>query len=235
MSTFDQKNQKVDTQLNADKINVELKPITCPECKHGNPAQAKFCSECGTSLLFKCPICKEETPVGAKFCLGCGIEISKADEKIKLAEKMRGGSTRELSFTYRGFVYNKLNPLSYLAADRRTLRFALDIDEYVIKEENSVLLCKGDSSNPSWEGYLYLTNKRIILLGFEPTDRIDSNVCIYPIKDISEINYNYQKGLLGASRNLNFMWEGKLRKLTGFSDNFNEEWEIIIKGYLKEK
>lgn len=229
MSNFDQRNQKVDTQLNADKINVGLKPVTCPKCKHGNPAKAKFCSECGTSLVIKCPICNEETSVGAKFCSGCGTEIETADAKIKFAERMRGGTSRELTYTYLGFVYNKLNPLSYLTADRPTMRFTLDIDEYIIKVEETVLLYKGNSSSPDWKGKLYLTNKKLIMFAYEPTDGIDRDVLLYNLSELKEIKFEATKAFLGPNRILSYMWQGKFRQIQGFSDTFNDDWVKAIK------
>lgn len=222
MSKYDQRNQKVDTQLNADKINVGLKPITCPKCKHGNPARAKFCSECGTSLVFKCPICQEETPVGAKFCSGCGVEIENAGAKIKFAEKMRGGAARELTYSFMGYVYNKLNPLSYLNADRHTMRFTLDIDEYVIKVEESALLHKGNT--PVGEGKLYLTNKRLIMFAVEPVDRIEYNVLPYPFSDLKDVKFVSTKVLFGVTRKITFLYNGNFRSIDGYSDTFNEEW-----------
>lgn len=229
MSKFDQRNQKVDTQLNADKINVGLKPVTCPKCKNGNPATAKYCGECGASLFVKCSICKEETSVGSKFCSGCGIEIGKADEKIKLAEKMRGSSTRELSYSFTGFIRDKLNPFSYLMADKHTMRFTLDIDEYEIKHEDTVLLYKGDRSSPDWTGRLHLTNKRLIFFAVEPVDRINYDVILYPLSDLKDVKFDSSKALFGSNRILSFIWDGKFRKIQGISDTFNEEWMKVIK------
>lgn len=224
MSNYDQRNQKVETQLNADKINVGLKPITCPKCKHGNPAKAKFCSDCGTSLVFKCQICQEESPVGSKFCSGCGVEVENADAKIKFAEKMRGGASRELSYSFMGYVYNKLNPLSYLNADRHVMRFTIDADEYVIKVEESVLLTKGEIGTPSGEGKLYLTNKRLIMFAVEPVDRIDYNVLVYPYSDLTDVKFVSTKVLFGVTRKITFLCTGRFRTIDGYSDTFNEEW-----------
>jgi predicted amidophosphoribosyltransferase len=41
-----------------------------------NPAGAKFCANCGTSLAGStCPSCHKEVESGAKFCPNCGAKI----------------------------------------------------------------------------------------------------------------------------------------------------------------
>jgi len=45
----------------------------CPNCSAGNPAGARFCQQCGTSLApAKCASCGAELAAGAKFCAQCG-------------------------------------------------------------------------------------------------------------------------------------------------------------------
>jgi membrane protease subunit (stomatin/prohibitin family) len=49
--------------------------VDCPSCHTANPAGAKFCSSCGTSLAppkVVCANCQAENPVGARFCSSCG-------------------------------------------------------------------------------------------------------------------------------------------------------------------
>src|SRR6476469_2638589 len=53
--------------------------MTCPNCAHENPAQAKFCLNCGTSLApatQKCSNCGTDLPAGARFCMSCGQAVS---------------------------------------------------------------------------------------------------------------------------------------------------------------
>ncbi len=51
-------------------------PVACPACHAANPAGAKFCVSCGTSLAAAsgvvCPNCHTDNPAGARFCAGCG-------------------------------------------------------------------------------------------------------------------------------------------------------------------
>ena len=49
--------------------------MNCSSCGHDNPAQAKFCLECGARLGHRCAACGAELPGGAKFCLECGKPI----------------------------------------------------------------------------------------------------------------------------------------------------------------
>jgi class 3 adenylate cyclase/tetratricopeptide (TPR) repeat protein len=50
--------------------------MRCPACQHDNPAQAKFCLECGVRLALRCAQCATELPPGAKFCLECGHAVA---------------------------------------------------------------------------------------------------------------------------------------------------------------
>jgi class 3 adenylate cyclase/tetratricopeptide (TPR) repeat protein len=50
----------------------------CANCGEENPERAKFCLNCGSSLLPRCPSCGEENPERAKFCLNCGSPLAEA-------------------------------------------------------------------------------------------------------------------------------------------------------------
>lgn len=52
--------------------------IKCPSCNALNPKGAKFCQECGASLVpkkTKCPTCGAEFEKPVKFCSECGSKI----------------------------------------------------------------------------------------------------------------------------------------------------------------
>ncbi len=49
--------------------------MQCPKCQHPNPADAKFCLECGTPVARRCPVCTVDAPPTAKFCPECGAEL----------------------------------------------------------------------------------------------------------------------------------------------------------------
>ena len=50
--------------------------MRCPQCRHENPGDAKFCLECGRGLALMCASCATELPAGAKFCKECGTPVS---------------------------------------------------------------------------------------------------------------------------------------------------------------
>ena len=53
--------------------------MNCPNCQTPNPAEAKFCMSCGTSLAATCPNCQTELPPEAQFCFKCGQSLAEAD------------------------------------------------------------------------------------------------------------------------------------------------------------
>lgn len=52
--------------------------MNCSRCAHSNPADAKFCTQCGEPLRFACAHCSAALPEGAQFCPGCGKPVGLA-------------------------------------------------------------------------------------------------------------------------------------------------------------
>jgi class 3 adenylate cyclase/tetratricopeptide (TPR) repeat protein len=50
--------------------------MTCSQCQAQNPADARFCEECGARLALACPQCGAEISPGRKFCRACGTAVS---------------------------------------------------------------------------------------------------------------------------------------------------------------
>jgi class 3 adenylate cyclase len=50
--------------------------MRCPQCGHDNPAQVKFCGECGTRIDGLCPGCGTRNPPTNKFCHHCGQALA---------------------------------------------------------------------------------------------------------------------------------------------------------------
>jgi class 3 adenylate cyclase/tetratricopeptide (TPR) repeat protein len=46
--------------------------MNCPQCRHDNPAPAKFCEQCGARLNRVCPACASPLSAAARFCPECG-------------------------------------------------------------------------------------------------------------------------------------------------------------------
>ncbi len=57
--------------------------MQCPNCQTENPANAKFCLNCGTALAQCCSNCQAELPSGAKFCMNCGQPVAAAPTKTQ--------------------------------------------------------------------------------------------------------------------------------------------------------
>ena len=49
--------------------------MRCSRCERDNPAEAKFCLECGARLALACARCGTNPPPGAKFCPECGEQL----------------------------------------------------------------------------------------------------------------------------------------------------------------
>src|SRR5216683_7478463 len=50
--------------------------MRCSKCGSDNPADKKFCGDCGTPLANPCPKCGAENPPGKGFCGDCGTALS---------------------------------------------------------------------------------------------------------------------------------------------------------------
>ncbi|MEA1903219.1 MAG: adenylate/guanylate cyclase domain-containing protein [Actinomycetota bacterium] len=54
--------------------------MKCPNCEHENPADAKFCAQCGNSLSITCPVCSTPADPGDKFCSNCGASLTSEEQ-----------------------------------------------------------------------------------------------------------------------------------------------------------
>ncbi|HXF81543.1 MAG TPA: AAA family ATPase [bacterium] len=52
-----------------------MSAVTCPRCGRPNPADARFCSHCGSALDRSCPECGAPVDPAARFCASCGIRL----------------------------------------------------------------------------------------------------------------------------------------------------------------
>jgi class 3 adenylate cyclase len=49
--------------------------IICQRCSFENPADAKFCQNCGNPLEIECPRCGTPNRIGVNFCKNCGFKL----------------------------------------------------------------------------------------------------------------------------------------------------------------
>jgi len=60
---------------NEGSATATKKTRKCPSCGEMNDSDAKFCDNCGTTLVKVCPRCGEENDLDAKFCDKCGAKL----------------------------------------------------------------------------------------------------------------------------------------------------------------
>ncbi|MCH7586824.1 MAG: AAA family ATPase [Chloroflexi bacterium] len=86
---------------------MQSKSQVCPNCSSENPADAKFCQQCGQPLALLCHNCSTSNDSNAKFCKNCGFELRAAvdnNQETRLSslqqsapssfrEKMRAATT----------------------------------------------------------------------------------------------------------------------------------------------
>jgi class 3 adenylate cyclase/tetratricopeptide (TPR) repeat protein len=50
--------------------------LRCTSCQHENPAEQKFCGECGARLRAACSVCGHANPAGQRHCGQCGSALA---------------------------------------------------------------------------------------------------------------------------------------------------------------
>jgi ribosomal protein L40E len=55
---------------------TDSQSMTCPKCNDTNPADAKFCNNCGSRFSFICAKCNKVNPQEASFCGACGSPLT---------------------------------------------------------------------------------------------------------------------------------------------------------------
>jgi class 3 adenylate cyclase len=94
--------------------------MQCPACRYENPAQAKFCLECGVNLLVSCSNCRTELLLSAKFCLECGERVT------PLGAALASPSTSPEAYTPKHLAERILTTKAALEGERKqvTVLFA---------------------------------------------------------------------------------------------------------------
>jgi len=125
--------------------------MRCSQCQHDNPAEAKYCLECGAPVLAECSACGTKLPPGAKFCLECGAQLRVSGIRGQGSETTRAEhpkpDTRHLkpdprSYTPKHLADKILQSKSVLEGERKqvTVLFAdvkssMELAEQVDPEE----------------------------------------------------------------------------------------------------
>ncbi len=75
--------------------------LPCPQCQSENRADAKFCLNCGKTLIESCPKCRKSIRAGAKFCDACGTNIGQVLTQIRENLKTKLGTAAGLEKEHR--------------------------------------------------------------------------------------------------------------------------------------
>ena len=70
--------------------------MTCSQCQHENPADAKFCNACGAKLDAACSQCGRVNPPSSRFCNECGTSLSSTPQPPVPSSKFQVQSLQPL-------------------------------------------------------------------------------------------------------------------------------------------
>ncbi len=75
--------QFVERAVPAEAAPVGAGPAACPSCGKNNPAEAKFCMQCGSAVSpisnpGFCPKCGSKVTAGGDYCTRCGTRLTLA-------------------------------------------------------------------------------------------------------------------------------------------------------------
>ncbi len=110
--------------------------VRCPQCRRDNPAEARFCWQCGAQLAVACVACGAVQPPGARFCPECGRAVAEASvpagytprhisEQILAVRSAIEGERKQVSVLFCDIVRS-----SALAAELGPEEFHLVIDRF---------------------------------------------------------------------------------------------------------
>jgi class 3 adenylate cyclase len=75
-------------------------PMRCSKCGSDNPADKKFCGDCGMPLANRCPRCGADNPPAKGFCGDCGAALSAKNDAAQSPASFRG--TPDIAITAEG-------------------------------------------------------------------------------------------------------------------------------------
>jgi len=95
--------------------------MQCPRCHHDNRESARFCGECGVSLVRgdACPRCATVSPPGQRFCDACGERLGAGStaEKARRPHIHTPGHLAEKILRARGALEGERKQVTVLFAD----------------------------------------------------------------------------------------------------------------------
>lgn len=234
MSNYNQKRQKVENQVNADNIEQEIensgtlsqeinakkvhigdKPITCPKCKTSNKYTSRFCKSCGSSLTKICKVCWTENDLSTTFCTNCGVEVDSSRFSIspqqvaifkdKFAEAGWRASSIDRATT------NALEKMGRPINKQETVILSATItgDSLIYKVSvNDKSISSLPILKSAISGTFRITNQRIILCNL-----IDGWIASYPHEYLVSLVTSQEKHLAGIEVKESFIISLNYNKL----------------------
>lgn len=91
--------------------------MQCTNCSFINPAEARFCQNCGKPLENRCPNCGTINEAGARFCKNCGFQLAAAGGGARLgSDELR---LERLAAAAPAPLAEKMRASAHLAGERR--------------------------------------------------------------------------------------------------------------------
>src|SRR5512139_439442 len=87
--------------------------MRCTSCQHENPADQKFCGECGARLRAACSVCGHSNPAGQRHCGQCGSALAQP----AAASTVTPRHLAEKILTSRGAMEGERKQVTVLFAD----------------------------------------------------------------------------------------------------------------------
>ncbi|MEW6011722.1 MAG: zinc ribbon domain-containing protein [Euryarchaeota archaeon] len=134
--------------MNGNENNVpEISQNSCPQCGIENNENAKFCIECGQSILIQekenvCYGCGIISPAGTKFCPECGQNLTNQEAPVKSVNKPNNGLRslikKDKSITQRRSLTSKLASDVTKAAMKATEDIKKSVEDYTLAVEAEI-------------------------------------------------------------------------------------------------
>src|SRR5215211_1176253 len=114
--------------------------MKCPNCRHKNSVEAKFCEQCAAPLARICAHCGNPASLAAKFCAQCGQPLpSVANEPSRFAS-LRDCTPQHLAeniLTSRSAIEGERKRVTVLFAD---VKSSMDLIAHRDPEQTQTLI-----------------------------------------------------------------------------------------------
>ena len=91
--------------------------MRCPNCAHENPADARFCQNCGQPLERVCPNCGTSNATDARFCKQCGTSLTGSSDRLDALRQFAPAALREKIRLASANIEGERKPVTILFTD----------------------------------------------------------------------------------------------------------------------